>query len=52
MTDFGTLLRTIRKRCVDPDVPGRSLTQERFGELVGKELGIQGSFSGAAVSDW
>ena len=52
MTDFGTLLRIIRNRCVDPDIPRRSLTQERFGELVGKELGVQGSFSGAAVSDW
>jgi len=52
MTDFGTQLRIIRKRCIDPDIPGRSLTQEQFGELVGKELGIQGSFSGAAVSDW
>jgi hypothetical protein len=52
MTDFGMILRIIRKRCIDPDVPGRSLTQERFGELLGRELGIQGSFSGAAVSDW
>ena len=52
MTDFGTLLRIIRNRCVDPDIPGRSLTQERFGELLGGELGIQGGFSGAAVSDW
>ena len=52
MTDFGTFLRIIRKRCIDPDIPGRSLTQEQFGELVGMELGIQGSFSGAAVSDW
>ncbi|MBN1449501.1 MAG: hypothetical protein JW963_00650 [Anaerolineales bacterium] len=52
MTDFGTQLRIIRKRCIDPDIPGRSLSQERFGELVGKELGVQGSFSGAAVSDW
>jgi len=52
MTDFGTQLRIIRKRCIDPDIPGRGLTQEQFGELVGRELGIQGSFSGAAVSDW
>ena len=52
MTDFGTLLRIIRKRCIDPDIPGRSLSQERFGGLLGKELGIQGSFSGAAISDW
>jgi hypothetical protein len=52
MTDFGTLLRMSRKRCFDPDIPGRSLSQERFGELVGGELGILGSFSGAAISDW
>ena len=52
MTDFGTLLRISRKRCLDPDNPGRNLSQERFGELVGRELGILGSFSGAAVSDW
>jgi len=52
MTDFGTQLRIIRKRCIDPDIPGRGLTQERFGELLGRELGIHGSFSGAAVSDW
>ena len=52
MPDFGTLLRIIRKRCIDPNVPGRSLSQEQLGELLGKELGIQGGFSGAAVSDW
>jgi hypothetical protein len=52
MTDFGTLLRMIRKRCFDPDIPGRILSQERFGELVGRQLGVQGSFSGAAISDW
>jgi hypothetical protein len=51
MADFGTHLRIIRKRCIDPDIPGRNLTQERFGELLGRELGIQG-FSGAAISDW
>lgn len=52
MNDFGTLLRISRKRCFDPDNPGRTLSQERFGELVGRELGILGSFSGAAISDW
>ena len=52
MTDFGTLLRISRKQCSDPDNLGRNLSQERFGELVGRELGIQGSFSGAAISDW
>jgi transcriptional regulator with XRE-family HTH domain len=30
---------------------GRRLSQERLGELLGRELGI-GSYSGAAVSDW
>jgi transcriptional regulator with XRE-family HTH domain len=52
MTDFGTLLRIIRNRCIDPYFPGRRLSQERLGELLGKELGMQAGFSGAAVSDW
>jgi hypothetical protein len=52
MTDFGTLLRTIRNRCTDPEFPERRLSQERLGELMGRELGMHGSFSGAAVSDW
>jgi len=51
MSNFGTLLRIIRKRCIDPDIPGRNLSQERFGELLGRELGILGSFSGAAISE-
>lgn len=52
MSNFGTLLRIFRKRCIDPDISGRNLSQERFGELLGRELGILGSFSGAAISDW
>jgi hypothetical protein len=52
MTDFGTLLRTIRNHCTDPDSPERRLSQERLGELLGRELGMRGGFSGAAVSDW
>ena len=52
MTDFGTRLRTIRNHCTDPDFPERRLSQERFGELLGRELGMRGGFSGAAVSDW
>lgn len=52
MRDFGKLLRTYRNECFDPDFPGRRLTQERLGELLGREMDIQGGYSGAAVSDW
>ncbi|MFZ5912064.1 MAG: hypothetical protein ACOYYU_18810 [Chloroflexota bacterium] len=52
MTDFGMLLRTYRKRCKDPDFPDRWLSQERLGELLGRQLDIRGGFSGAAISDW
>ncbi len=50
MTEFGQQLRTIRHRCHDSKSSQGKLTQERFGELVGTELGI--SYTGAAVSDW
>jgi hypothetical protein len=50
MTEFGKQLRRFRHRCNDPRSPHGKLTQEKFGELVGGELGI--SYSGAAVSDW
>ena len=49
--EFGNLLRNYRERCKDPFFPSRRLSQERFGELLGTELGTSG-YSGAAVSDW
>ena len=52
MTLFGTHLREIRNRCNDPQFIGRRLSQERLGELLGRELGMHAGFSGAAVSDW
>ena len=50
MKEFGKELRKLRQRCNAPESPHGKLTQEKFGELVGRELGI--SYSGAAVSDW
>ncbi len=52
MNEFGKSLRYFRNRCNDPENSGRRLSQEQLGELLGRELGFQGSFSGAAVSDW
>ena len=49
---FGDLLRQFRMKCSDPQDPGRKLSQEKLGELLGKELGLRGKYSGAAVSDW
>lgn len=51
MTEFGQQLRKFRHRCHDSKSPQGKLTQERFGDLVGAEFGIQ-SYTGAAVSDW
>jgi hypothetical protein len=51
MTAFGDQLRSFRQRCHDSNRPHGRLTQESFGELVGKVLGIEG-YTGAAVSDW
>jgi DNA polymerase III delta prime subunit len=50
MSTFGQMLRRYRRQCRDP-LRGGMLTQERFGELIGFELGDAG-YSGAAVSDW
>ncbi|MEO5886557.1 MAG: helix-turn-helix transcriptional regulator [Anaerolineales bacterium] len=50
MKEFGEELRKLRQRCNAPESPHGKLTQEKFGELVGRELGI--GYSGAAVSDW
>ncbi len=51
METFGRLLRVYRSGCVDTERGKRSLTQERFGELIGQQLGGSG-YSGAAISDW
>ncbi len=50
MIAFGQQLRTFRHQCNSHDSPHGGLTQEKFAELVGEELGI--SYTGAAVSDW
>lgn len=50
MTKFGKQLREFRQQCIDNKSPQGRLTQEKFAELVGRELGI--SYSGAAISDW
>ena len=47
---FGKRLRSLRQKTTDPD-RGRMITQERFGELIGMEMG-DGGYTGAAVSDW
>jgi hypothetical protein len=52
LTEFGNLLRNFRQRCTDPDDFGKKLSQERLGELLGREMGMQAGYSGAAVSDW
>ncbi len=50
MSEFGEQLRKFRHQCNDSKSPHGKLTQEKFGELVGSQLGI--SYSGAAISDW
>ena len=50
MSTFGELLRFHRRQSRDPD-RGGMLTQARFGELIGLELGDAG-YAGAAVSYW
>jgi hypothetical protein len=50
MTEFGRQLRTFRHRCNDQNSPHGKLTQEKFGEFIGEELGID--YTGAAISDW
>lgn len=47
---FGQQLRVYRRQGHDP-LRGGLLTQERLGELMGREMGDAG-YSGAAVSDW
>ncbi len=52
MSRFGELLRYYRERCADPELKRGKLTQARLGELVGRKLGFDGGYSGAAISDW
>lgn len=52
MSDFGILFRSFRESCRDPDFPARRLPQQKFGELLGRELGMFQGYSGTAVSDW
>lgn len=51
MNEFGRLLRSYRVKCADPE-SGRTLTQERLGEIIGQELDLETGYTGAAVSDW
>jgi hypothetical protein len=51
MASFGETLRSFRQASNDLDRLNRRLTQERLGELIGREMGDLG-FSGAAISDW
>ena len=51
MNTFGDLLRRYRKRSTDLDRNGRHLTQERLGELIGRQLGYMGP-AGATISYW
>lgn len=51
MSSFGETLRKYRQSSKDTNSP-RPLSQQRLGELLGEELGLQGGYSGAAVSDW
>lgn len=48
---FGEILRRYRENSKAPDSLKR-LSQESFGDLLGRELGLDGGYSGAAVSDW
>lgn len=55
--EFGQRLRFYRERRIDPASSqaqnGRGrLTQARFGELVGRKLGLDSGYTGAAVSEW
>ena len=52
MNEFGKSLRSFRNRCSDSENLDKRLSQERLGELIGRELGVQEGYSGAAVSDW
>ena len=52
MSQFGELLREYRQSCNDPEIPGRRLSQERLGELLGEEINMRLGYSGAAISDW
>jgi transcriptional regulator with XRE-family HTH domain len=48
---FGEALRRFRNASNDPERENKRLSQERLGELIGRELGDYG-YSGAAISEW
>lgn len=48
--NFGGTLYSFRLRTIDPKT-GKPLTQQKFGEQAGHELG-RAAYTGAAVSDW
>jgi len=50
MSRFGELLCLYRRQSRDQERGGK-LTQERLGELLGRELGDMG-YTGAAISEW
>ncbi len=52
MNDFGKLLRKFRQASNDPAFEGRRLSQQRLGQLLADQLGLNSIYSGAAVSDW
>lgn len=51
MKKFGEALRRFRNASNDPERENKRLSQERLGELIGRELGDYG-YSGAAISEW
>jgi hypothetical protein len=50
VSDFGELLRGYRLGCRDPQ-SGRTLSQDRLGELLGDALGDRG-YSGTSIGNW
>jgi hypothetical protein len=48
---FGDALRRFRNASNDPERENKRLSQERLGELIGRELGDYG-YTGAAISEW
>jgi hypothetical protein len=51
MNEFGKTLRKLRQRSNDPDNLDRRLSQERFGDLIGRQLGALQGYSDAIKID-
>ena len=51
MTTFGDALRKFRQASNDPERLNRRLSQERLGEMIGREFNNWG-YTGAAISEW